>query len=303
MNISIICPLYNAEKYIVNLDNSIKIQKAVELISIKYILTESNDNTESILKQLNASYKKVPREKFSHSIVREQAAFEAEGDIIVFITQDVIIKDDMWLHKLVSPIICGEVDAAFSRQICDNNSIEKYIREKNYPKESRVMTSADIERLGLITFFFSDVSSAIRRDVFIKMSGYDGKNLITNEDMYISYKMITNGYNVKYCSDSVVVHSHDFTLMQLLRRYFDTGVFLKQNSYLLNFKVNKGGMDLLKYSLKHALKEKNIKVLINLIPNFAARFIGSALGKRYDKLSKRLRIYLSSNKSYWLSQE
>ena len=51
MKIDVICPLFNAEKYIEKLDNSIRKQKNVELNQIRYVLTKSIDNTEDILKK------------------------------------------------------------------------------------------------------------------------------------------------------------------------------------------------------------------------------------------------------------
>ncbi|MDP4088809.1 MAG: glycosyltransferase, partial [Bacillota bacterium] len=119
MNISIICPLYKAEPYIRNLHESLRGQINVDIKAIKYILTESGDSSEDILKELDAEYKKIPREQFSHSKVREEAACEADGDIVVFITQDVIIRDNRWLEKLVAPIVGGEAEACFSRQLCE----------------------------------------------------------------------------------------------------------------------------------------------------------------------------------------
>ena len=54
MNIEIICPLYNAEKYIENLDKSLKKQEKVEIEKISYVLTESKDNTKQLLDNMNA---------------------------------------------------------------------------------------------------------------------------------------------------------------------------------------------------------------------------------------------------------
>jgi rhamnosyltransferase len=283
MNISIICPLYNGEKYIESLHNSLKKQEKAHIFSIEYILTESKDNSEELLKRIGAKYKKIKPSEFSHSKTREEAAFKAQGEIIVFISQDIIINDMLWLYKLTNPIAEGECEASFSRQICDNNTIEKYIREKNYPKDSRIVSKDDIKTLGLRTFFYSDAASAIKKEIFMKLNGYDGKKLVINEDMYLAYKLITNGYRIKYCAASEVIHSHKFTLKQLYDRYYDTGVFLQENNYLLNHKANKAGMGLLSYSVKRALQEKNIPVLFNIIPNFAARFLGQYFGKRSVK--------------------
>ena len=279
MNIDIICPLYNAEKDIEGLHKSLLKQKNVKINEIKYVLTESKDNTEEKLKKLNINFKKIKKDEFSHGLTRENEAFDSKADILVFITQDVKIVRDDWLYNLTKDIANGEVDACYSRQLCDNNTIEKYTRESNYPKESKIVSKEDIEKLGLKTFFFSDASSAIKRETFVKLNGYDHKKLIINEDMYIAYKLITNGYKIKYCADSEVIHSHIFTLKQYYDRYKDTGKFFKENSYLNNYKVNQAGGSMAKYVLKRAIQDKNWSVLVKYIPNMAARFIGMKVGK------------------------
>ena len=134
--------------------------------------------------------------------------------------------------------------------------------------------------MGLNTFFFSDASSAIDRKIFVKLDGYDKKNLPTNEDMYFSYKLIQNNYKIKYCANSLVYHSHDFTFKQQYDRYKLVGMFFKQNSYLNNYGTNKSGGNLAKYVLKRAFRERNIKVIIKFIPNMAARYIGMRVGRK-----------------------
>ena len=299
MNISILCPLYNAEKYIKKLNNSIIRQKLEWNFEIKYILTESADNTENILREIDANYVKVKKEEFSHSLTREKEIYNAFGDIVVLITQDIIIKDEKWLYNLVKDIIYGNCEAAFSRQICDNNSIERYTRMRNYPNQSRIASKDNLDKLGIMAYFYSDASSAIRKDIFIKLNGYDNKNLITNEDMYIAYKLIKNGYRIKYCADSEVIHSHNYTYSTLFKRYFDQGVFLKQNHNIKNEGSNSSALDLLKFVVINSIKEKNFKVLFSIIPNFTVRYIANIFGANYKKISKKKLIKYSSNTMYW----
>lgn len=300
MALSIICPLYKAEKYIDNLDMSLKRQLKVEIKEIKYIVTECHeDKTIEKLKSINAKYKVIKAEDFSHSLTREKAVYEAEGDIIVFITQDIIIKSDMWLYNLTNGIEKGVCEASFSKQICTEKNIERYTRMNNYPDESRIVSKKDIDKLGIMTYFYSDASSAIRKDIFVKLNGYDGKNLLTNEDMYIAYKLINNGYKIKYCSDSEIIHSHKYTYSSLLKRYFDQGVFLKQHEYITNSGANSSAINLAKFVLVNSLKEKSFKAFFEIIPNFGARYIGNKLGQRYEKLSKKTILKYTNNHNYW----
>ena len=276
--VDIICPLYNAEGYIENLHKSFIMQKKVKINKIRYVLTESKDNTEEYLKNNNIEYKKIKKSEFSHSLVREKEAMESVSDIVAFVTQDVVIDDEFWLYNLTKDIGKDGIVAAYSRQVTKYNNIEKYTREANYPAQSKVVSHDDISKLGLKTFFFSDASSAIDTSIFKKLNGYGGKKLPISEDMYIAYKIITNGYKIKYCAESVVHHSHDFTLKEVYGRYKLTGKFFKENSYLNNYGTNKSGGGLAKYILKRAIKDKNIKVLLRFLPDMGARFIGMKVG-------------------------
>ena len=79
MTIDIICPLYNAEEYILDLHESLKKQKKVHVKNIIYVLTESKDNTEKVLKENKINYKKIQKEEFSHSLTREKEAMNSNA--------------------------------------------------------------------------------------------------------------------------------------------------------------------------------------------------------------------------------
>lgn len=278
--IDIVCPLYNAEEYIEDLYKSLLIQKDVNVGKILFLLTESKDNSEQLLKNNKCNYEIVKKSEFSHSLTREKAAMKSNADIVCFITQDVVIKDDKWLYNLTKNILKGNCAAAYSRQITKYNNIEKYTRERNYPDYSFMRSKNDIEKYGLRTFFFSDAASAVDLKAFKKVKGYDSKKLTISEDMYLAYKLITNGYKISYESDSIVYHSHNFTLKQIYDRYKLTGIFFKENSYLDNYGTNSSGADLAKYVLKRIVQEKNIKMFFRYPFDMAARLFGMKAGKR-----------------------
>ncbi len=282
MKVDIICPLYNAEKYLKKLHESFLNQKKVNLHKIKYILTESNDFTLDILKKLKSNkceFVLIKKEDFSHSLVRENAAFESKADIIVFVTQDIEIKNDNWLENLVKPIEKDKVAATYSRQLTKYNNIEKYTREANYPEKSLIKSKIDIDKLGLKTFFSSDASAAIKRDIFVELNGYDHKDLPISEDMYFTYKLIMSGHKIKYCADSVIYHSHNFTLSEIYNRYKLTGEFFKENSYLDKYGTDSSGFTLAKYVFKRIIQEHRFTLLIRFPFDMGARLIGMKVGK------------------------
>ena len=274
MNIDVICPLYNAESYLYTLNDSILKQENINLNKIRYVLTRSSDNTEKILNDIKAEYEIIEPNQFSHSLTRENAARKSTADIIVFISQDIKIESRKWLYYLTKDIVAETCDAAYSRQIAEKNNIEKYTREKNYGDKSYIKTKLDIEKMGLNTFFFSDASSAIKREVFQKLNYYDGKLLPSNEDQYIAYKLIMAGYRIKYCSDSVVVHSHDFDFKSLYKRYQATGKFYRTEPYMNNYNTNGAGFSMALYIIKRIIEDRNWKAAIEFLPNMIARYLG-----------------------------
>lgn len=278
MKIEILCPLYNAEKYITDLHASLLKQKADFDVSIRYLLTESTDQTKDLLDKLDCVYELVKKSEFSHSLTRERAAFSSSADIIVFVTQDVVIEKEDWLSFLVDPIITGEVSATFSRQISNHDAIEKYTRELNYPRESYVMDKSKLSACGLRTFFYSDAASAMDLKVFKELNGYDQKDFPSSEDMYIAYKLIQAGYKLKYCADSVVLHSHDFTFKELYDRYYLNGQFFKQNPEIMTHGVTESGAEMAMYILKRIIQDRNSTALIQFIPNMVARYFGMKFG-------------------------
>lgn len=279
-SVTIICPLYNAEDFIINLNNSLLNQKNIKIDKIYYLLTESKDNSEKILKENNIDYELIKKEDFSHSLTREKYALKSKSSITCFVTQDVVINDENWLYELTKNIGKDKIAGAYSRQLTKYNNIEKYTREANYPDKSFIVSKKDINKRGLKTFFFSDAASAVDTKVFKELNGYDGKNLTFSEDMYYAYKLIMNGYKISYESKSVVYHSHNFTLKEIYNRYKLSGQFFKDNSYLDQYGTTGSGASLAKYVFKRIIQEKNIKMLFRFPFDMAARLFGMKAGKR-----------------------
>jgi len=297
--ISVIIPTRNAEGHIRRLLDSLKRQSMTgETIVID---SSSTDNTVNIAESLGAKTKIIVRGLFGHGKTRNQAVKLAHGDIIVFLTQDALPADEHFLENLIKPLEAPEIAAAYGRQIpkADAKPTEKFSRFFNYPKTPLIKDSSSFPNLGIKTFFFSNVCSAIRKKEFEELGGFS-ENLIMNEDMLFAGRLIQRGYKIAYVPGASVIHSHNYSLREQFRRYFDIGVFLRKNLESLNYaNPNNVGASFLKEELRYLMKNGYYRWCAYLAGEAISKFIGYKLGRHYDLLPLSIRRRISMHSDYW----
>ena len=285
MNVDVVCPLYRADNYIDAFIANLQKQKGVAYGNVVFCVTEEGD-TSFVKEKIFAAgytYFSVAKNEFSHSLTREKAVFEyCTSEIVIMISQDVVLFDENAIYELASAIN-EDVVYAFGKQICRKRTIEHYVRQKNYGKESQIVSSADIEKMQLRAFFASDAFSAYHRETFVRLNGYDHQHMMMSEDMYYAKKIIDAGYKKAYVSQAVVEHSHKLKLKRLYRRYYETGKWFKEHPEFDNYKTTDTGMKLAFYVLGQALKHFNIPVLFRWLPDMTARYLGMKKGKKAKK--------------------
>ena len=285
IKIDVVCPLYKAENEIVGFLQRLKNQSGVQICKTVFPVTESEgwEETVKILEKSGCSWFLVKAEEFSHSLTREKALFEyCESDIVLMMSQDVIVENADSVLRLVERVN-EEVAYAYGRQICKEKTIEYYVRKKNYGKVSETVEKDDIQRLQLRAFFSSDAFAAYYRPTFLTLNGYDHVPMMMSEDKYYSKKVLENGYKKAYVAEAVVEHSHKFTIRQLYRRYYQTGIWFGEHKEFDEYKTTDSGLKLAWYVFKNALKDFNIPVLFRFIPDMLARFLGMKKGKKSVK--------------------
>jgi rhamnosyltransferase len=205
------------------------------------------------------------------------------------------------LKGFLNPFSDASVAATYARQLPGeaSNLLEQYTRSFNYPKQSSVKSSADIDKLGIKTFFCSDVCATYRNDIYQKLGGFVDRTIF-NEDMIMAFGIIGAGYKIAYAADAKVIHSHKYTYRQQFARNFDLGVSHKQYAELFSsVKSESEGIRLVKQSLRYLMKQRKYLLIPDLIINSGFKFLGYKFGLRYDKLPKKLVVSFSMNKSYW----
>ena len=243
----------------------------------------------------------IKTDEFDHGATRDKGLSMVEDEFVIFMTQDAIPNNEFLFEELLKPFSDSLVGVVYARQIGDKgcNIIENYTREFNYPNCDIVKSKNSLEELGIKTYFSSDVCAAYRKEFYINNGGFE-KNTIFNEDSIYAAKIINDGKKVVYASKAIVVHYHNYKLMQYLRRNFDLGVSHSQYEKVFSgLKSENEGVILVKKTIKFLIKEGKIYLIPSLIFKSGFKYVGYKLGKNYVKLPYFIIKKLSMNKGYW----
>lgn len=245
----------------------------------------------------------LAREEFDHGGTRHQGVGYGDGEVFVTMTQDAMPASERLMERLTDGL--GEhVAVAYARQLPreDSSVLERISREFNYPDTSRVKNAGDLERLGIKTFFCSNVCAAYRRDIYEELGGFIC-HTIFNEDMIYAARAVQAGYSVAYVADAEVIHSHTYTNLQQLRRNFDLGVSQADHPEIFDGISSESEGKKLVAQTWHRLKEEGCR---RRFPGFcvqcAFKYAGYFLGKHYNRLPRNWVLAISTNRAYWKGQ-
>lgn len=278
MRISLIIPTLNAGTHIEHLFSRLSEQDRKPLETI-VIDSSSDDRTVETARGFGARTMVIPRRSFNHGKTRNIAAREAEGDILVFMTQDALPYDNCLLGNLTAPLN-GDIAAAYGRHIPgpDASPPEIFARQFNYPGSPLTKSIDDIALCGIKTFFFSNVCSAVRRDAFMK-AGMFPEGIRANEDMLLAAKLLLGGQKIAYVPGATVIHSHSYSLFRLFARYYNIGSSLKNNDWVLKYTRSEGeGLRFIREEFSFLLERREYSWIPYIFLEAAAKYAGYRMG-------------------------
>jgi rhamnosyltransferase len=298
---ALIIPTLNAERHLETLLPKIAAQtlKPDQFIVVD---SESQDRTCELMRRAGAVVVPIARSEFNHGGTRTKGLQLAAGqDIAIFMTQDAIPVDEFAFERLLAPFADDGVTVAYGRQTARRQAgpIETFARQFNYPAISQVRSAADIPRIGFKTCFCSNSFAAYRVGPLLDLGGFRN-NVIFGEDTIAVAELILQGAEIQYVADAMVEHSHDYSMAEEFRRYFDIGVLHSRESSLLEKfgSVGGAGRSFVTQELRFLLQ-----VAPWLIPEAAARTLSKFAAYKLGGLEGRLPVaakkHLSMNGRYW----
>lgn len=302
-SVSIVIPTLNAEQHIRNLLESLLSQTVRSEILV--IDSSSRDRTVEIAQSLRIRTELIGRDVFDHGGTRNLGVAMTSGDIVVFLTQDVVPAGRDLIGNLVQPFQDERVALSYGRQVAkaDATPVERFTRSFNYPGEPHIKGRADVEKLGIKTFYCSNACSAIRRRAFDEVGGFPSP-IIMNEDMMMAAKLIIRGYSIAYQSSAAVFHSHNYSLLEQCRRYFDIGVSLDRNRWVLGYARPEGeGLRFMREQARSLLGTGQWYWIPYGIAEGIVKLLGYRLGLNERRIPRWMTMGLTMHRHFWKNSE
>ena len=305
MKIDVIIPVYRPGGELLSLldrleHQTVSVQNIILMNTEKKYFDQLTGGKDLAGRYPNVKVWHLSREEFDHGGTRHQGVMYSDAEVFITMTQDALPADEYLAEKLTARL-SGQVAVAYARQLpsAECKEAEMASRLFNYPPVSKIKSAGDLEKLGVKTYFCSNVCAAYRRDIYDALGGFI-RHTIFNEDMIYAAGAVKAGYGIAYEAEAKVFHSHNYTNIQQLRRNFDLGVSQADHPEIFaEIPSESEGKKLVKETYNY-LKERKKRYLF---PGFCIqcgfKYAGYLLGKHYRVLPRWLVLRITMNREYW----
>lgn len=227
IDISVVIPTKNGQNYLDSVLKGVFSQEINAKFEVIIVDSGSTDKSLDIITQYPLRCYQIKTEEFNHGLTRNFGISKSQGKYIVLMTQDAIPYDNLWMKKLVDTIERDKfVAGVYSRQIPHKEShiltqirTNRFLTAQTIRKESQIANLEDYNKLSPKEkyFFcnFDNVSSCIRRSVWEEIN-FPKTDFA--EDLEWSKKVLESGHKIIYEPNSIVYHSHDFSVFDWYKR-------------------------------------------------------------------------------------
>jgi len=309
LKIDVIIPVYRPGRELFSLldrleRQTVPVQNILLMNTEKTYFEELMRGVELADRYPNVKVWHISKQEFDHGGTRHRGVMNSDAGVFITMTQDALPADEFLVEKLTARL-SGQVAAAYARQLpaADCKETEKASRWFNYPSVSGMKSAEDIGRLGVKTFFCSNVCAAYRREIYDLLGGFI-RHTIFNEDMIYAAGAVKAGYSIAYEADARVIHSHNYTNIQQLRRNFDLGVSQADHPEIFaEIPSEAEGKKLIKETYTYLKGRKKLYLFPGFCVQCGFKYTGYLLGKHYKKLPRKWILRITTNREYWKQKQ
>lgn len=249
---------------------------------------------------------------FGHGRTRNQAIAATEADYVALLTHDAEPLNEVWLLNLVASMEQdNRIAGVFGRHVARDDATPFLKEDLDRHFEGFLVHPLVVDRaldpekyevdIGWRQFlhFYSDNNSLMRRTVWQKLPYPDVEFA---EDQIWARDMIEAGFAKAYAPDAVVIHSHDYGVVEQARRAFDEArQFRHHFGYRLSGSIRdvvlgivRSVIDAIKHTPDHSrYGPVTSRLRLRRALQRIALVFGHFLGTHHEKLPIRVKRILS----------
>ena len=211
---------------------SVSVQRLDGNVELLVCDSGSRDGSRGVAREYGAEVIEIAPEQFSHGRVRNLLMERSRGDHVAFLTQDAMPADEQWLARLLRGFsLEPDVGLVFGPYVPRPEAAPMVSREvtewfrglsphgtpridRLSPAERSIPVSALLGPRG----YFTDANGCISRQAWEKVPF---RAVPYAEDHVLAHDMLRAGYAKVYLPEAAVIHSHDYSPSDWLRRSFD----------------------------------------------------------------------------------
>jgi rhamnosyltransferase len=192
----------------------------------------SGDGSVELARDYGARVLEISPSQFSHGGTRNLLMREASGAHVALLTQDAEPADERWLERLLGAFaLAGDVAIAYGpyrprpeASFAVRAELEGWFASLSPDGAQRVERLQENERslpaAHLIgrRGFFTDANACLERGAWERVPF---RQVAYAEDRVLALDMLRRGYSKAFLPHAAVIHSHDYTTSEQLRRSFD----------------------------------------------------------------------------------
>jgi rhamnosyltransferase len=232
--VSVAIPVRNGAGVLEQTLAAVRAQLLDPSVSVELIVCDSasDDRSVGIARAFGAEVIEIPLESFSHGETRNLLMRRSHGEYVAFLTQDAVPSGVKWLTRLLDGFtLAPDVALAYGPYRPRDDASPMVARELTEWFHSfapdgapRVDRLAPSERtipatvLEGIRGFFTDANGCLARAAW---EAVPFRPVRYAEDRALALDMLRAGYAKVYVPEAPVVHSHDYSMIDWLRRSFD----------------------------------------------------------------------------------
>lgn len=199
-------------------------------LEVLIIDSGSRDGTVSYAERAGLRLHAVTQAEFGHGRTRNLGVQLTKGEIVCFLTQDVLPCTPDWPVKFREALLQSGTAGVYGRQVPrDATSMEMFFVALNYPVEPlkfEPQLGGHHPRPGRV--LFSNAFSAVRRDVITRVPFAEDARF--SEDQLWAHQALAAGYSIAYEPAAEALHAHKYSPAGLFRRSYMVGRALRSHA-------------------------------------------------------------------------